>query len=54
MTKMLDLITDTICSSKHPFHQVDNRPKKPQKNRYERRKIKEIIRLGNWGDEAQV
>jgi hypothetical protein len=53
MTKTLDLITETIRNPKHPFHQVDSRPNKPQKNRYERRKVKEIIRLGDWITEAQ-
>jgi len=54
MTKTLDLIAETIRDQRHPFHQVDNRPKKPQKNRYERRKIKEIIRLSDWAAEVQV
>jgi hypothetical protein len=53
MTKTLDLITETIRNSKHPFHQVDSRPNKPLKNRYERRKVKEYIKLGDWGAEAQ-
>ncbi len=48
MTKTLDLIAETIRDPKHPFRQVDNRPQKPQKHRYERRKVKEIIRLGDW------
>jgi len=48
MTKTLDLITETIRNPKHPFHQVDSRPNKATKNRYERRKIKEIIRFGDW------
>ncbi len=52
MTKTLDLITETIRDSKHPFPQMDNRPQKPQKHRYERRKVREIIRLGNWTAEA--
>ena len=52
MTKTLDLIAETIRNPKHPFHQVDSRPKKTQKNRYERGKIKEIIRFGDWSEEA--
>ena len=52
MTKTLDLITDAIRNPKHPFYQVQNRPHKSQKHRYERRKIKEIIRLGSWESEA--
>jgi hypothetical protein len=46
MTKTLDVLVEAIRSSKHPFHKTDNRPKKAQKNRYERRKIKEYLHLG--------
>lgn len=52
MTKSLSLIQDTVRNPKHPFRQVDNRPAKAQKNRYERRKIREFLRLGDWTAEA--
>ena len=48
MTKTLDVITEAIRNSKHPFRNTDNRPKKAQKHRYERRKIKEYLHLGDW------
>lgn len=49
MMKTLELITETIRSSRLPFHQVDDRPRKPQKHRYERRKVREYIKLGgDW------
>jgi hypothetical protein len=48
MTKTLDVITEAIRNSKHPFRKADDRPKKAQKNRYERRKIKEYLHLGDW------
>ena len=48
MTKTLDLITETIRNSKHPFRKVEDNPEKPKKNRYERRKIREYIKLGDW------
>jgi len=51
-TKTLDLITEIIRNPKHPFRKADDRPVKAQKHRYERRKIKEIIRLGDWGAEG--
>ena len=54
MTKTLDVITDIIRNTKHPFRQVDDRPDKPQKHRYERRKIKEIIKAGDWIAENQT
>lgn len=50
MTKSLELIDETIRNTKHPFRQVDNRPAKPQKSRYERRKVKEFLKLGDWND----
>lgn len=48
MTKTLDVITEAVRSSKNPFSKTDNRPKKAQKHRYERRKIKEYLHLGDW------
>ena len=51
MTRTLDVITEIIRNPKHPFRKVDDRPVKAQKHRYERRKIKEFIRLGDWGVE---
>ena len=48
MTKTLDVISEAIRTSKNPFTKTDNRPKKAQKHRYERRKIKEYLHLGEW------
>lgn len=48
MIKSLDVITEAIRSNKHPFRKADDRPKKAQKHRYERRKIKEYLHLGEW------
>jgi len=48
MTKALDQIDDAIRNAKHPFRQVADRPEKPQKHRYERRKIREYMRSGDW------
>ena len=46
MTKTLDVIAEAIRNGKHPFRKADNRPKKALKHRYERRKIKEYLHLG--------
>lgn len=54
MTKALNLVRETIHDNKHPFRQTDQRPAKAQKNRYERRKIKEYIRLSDWGAEGEA
>jgi len=48
MTKSLEVISEAIRNPKHPFRKVDNQPKKPLKHRYERRKIKEYLSLGEW------
>jgi hypothetical protein len=48
MTKSLEVISEAIRNHKHPFPKVDNQPKKPLKHRYERRKIKEYLHLGEW------
>ena len=49
MTKSIEVITEAVQNTKHPFPKVDNQPKKPQKHRYERRKIKEYLHLAEWG-----
>jgi hypothetical protein len=54
MTKTLDVITEIIRNPKHPFRKADDRPDKAQKHRYERRKIKEFIKLGSWAQEEVV
>jgi len=54
MTKSLNVIQDTVRNTKHPFRQADNRPAKAQKNRYERRKIREFLRLGDWSGEVEA
>ena len=52
MTKTLDVITEIIRNPKHPFRKADDRPVKAQKHRYERRKVREFIRLGDWGQQS--
>jgi hypothetical protein len=48
MTPNLDTISDALKSPKHPFHQAEGRFKKPDKHRYERRKVKEILTKSDW------
>ena len=48
MSKSLDTLSEAIRNPKHPFPQVADRPDKPHKNRYERRKVKQYIHLGDW------
>jgi hypothetical protein len=53
MKKPMELIDETIRTAKQPFQQTDARPQKCQKHRYERRKVREYIRLTDWRDEAE-
>ena len=48
MTKSTEVITEAVHNPKHPFRKADNQPRKAQRHRYERRKIKEYLHLGNW------
>jgi hypothetical protein len=53
MTKSLDVINDMIRTSKNPFRQAVDRPDKTLKHRYERRKVKQYIHLGDWTEQAR-
>ena len=54
MMKTIETMSEAIRNPKHPFRKADNQPKKSQKNRYERRKIKEYLHLGDWAAEDAV
>jgi len=54
MLKTMEVISEAVRNPKHPFRKADNQPKKSQKNRYERRKIKEYLHLGDWMAEEAV
>jgi hypothetical protein len=53
MSKSIETLSEAIHNSKHPFPQVADRPDKQHKNRYERRKVKQYIQLGDWVAEAR-
>ena len=48
MMKTLEAIGEAVRNPKHPFRKTEHQPKKALKNRYERRKIKEYLHLGDW------
>ena len=50
MIKTLDLITEAVLNPKTTFRQLADRPRKAEKHRYERRKVKEFLKLGEWGE----
>jgi len=54
MMKTLEVIDEAVRNPKHPFRKSDNQPKKAEKNRYERRKIKEYLHLGDWAAEEMA
>lgn len=54
MMKTMEVISEAVRNPKHPFRKAENQPKKAQKNRYERRKIKEYLHLGDWLSEEAV
>ena len=51
MIKTLEAISEAIRDPKHPFRKADNQPRKQLKHRYERRKIREFLHLGDWKTE---
>ena len=54
MAKSVDTMFEMIRNTKHPFRQVADRPDKPQKSRYERRKVKQFLHMGDWAESAQT
>jgi len=48
---MMEVISEAIRDPKHPFRKLEHQPKKALKNRYERRKVKEYLHLGDWQEE---
>jgi hypothetical protein len=54
MTKSIESMTEIVRNSKHPFRKADDLPAKPQKHRYERRKVRSYLRLGTWEDEREI
>jgi hypothetical protein len=54
MTKSIENMSELVRSAKHPFRGSESRSNKCEKSRYERRKIKEYLKLGNWLMEAEA
>lgn len=46
--KTLEFMGEAVRNPKHPFRKTLNQPKKSLKNRYERRKIKAYLHLGDF------
>ena len=48
MNKIAEPITEVVRDPNPPFRKTENQPKKAQRHRYERRKIKEYLHLADW------
>ena len=47
MNKKTDVVS-ALVSEEHPFHQALTQPGKAKKHRYERRKVRSILKVGDW------
>ncbi len=52
MKKHTDVVTGLV-SEEHPFHQAQTQPGKAKQHRYERRKIRNILKIGDWREQTQ-
>ena len=52
MKKSMEVISEAVRDTTHPFRKMDHHPKKALKSRYERRKIKELLHRGDWLSEV--
>ena len=52
MIKTLELITETVANPKNAFRKLTDRAKKADQHRYERRKVREILKLGDWKEQG--
>ena len=43
-------IVSGLVSEEHPFHQVQTQPGKAKKHRYERRKVRNILKIADWAE----
>ena len=52
MNKKTDVVS-ALVSEEHPFHQAQTQPGKAKQHRYERRKVRTILKVGDWGEEIE-
>jgi hypothetical protein len=52
MIKSFEVISEAIRNPKQSFRKTESHPKKTLKHRYERRKIKSYLQMGEWTPEA--
>jgi hypothetical protein len=52
MKKKTDVVSGLV-SEEHPFYQALTQPGKAKQHRYERRKVRTILKIGDWGEEIE-
>jgi hypothetical protein len=52
MRKPIDLVAESLRHVRFPARIPDDRSHKSLKHRYERRKVREYLRLGDWFAQA--
>lgn len=52
MNKKTEVVSGLV-SEEHPFHQAQTQPGKAKQHRYERRKVRTILKIGDWGEEIE-
>lgn len=52
MKKKTDVVSGLV-SEEHPFYQALTQPGKAKQHRYERRKIRNILKVGDWREEIE-
>ena len=52
MKKKTEVVSGLV-SAEHPFHQAQTQPGKAKQHRYERRKVRNILKVADWGVETE-
>jgi len=52
MNKKTEVVSGLV-SEEHPFHQAQTQPGKAKQHRYERRKVRNILKVADWGEETE-
>jgi hypothetical protein len=50
--KTADMMVELVRTNKTPFRLADQRVSKVSQTRYERRKVRELLRMGDWVADA--
>jgi len=51
MPRSMNTLSEIAHAPKHAFRQAEHRPGKAQQRRYERRKIREYLKLHDWQEQ---